>query len=100
ESYRMDQEGFNYVGFDKEEEVDIYVLEWNKLLQFMHDLKALCVNTLQEDFSIDELRALLEADEIDKLKQYLYKVVENNFFNSKNYVVEHIVAEDNKHIDE
>src|SRR5699024_2632581 len=88
ESYILDQEEFNYVGFAEEEEVDIYVLEWNKLFQFMHDLKALCVNTLQGDFSIDELRALLEADEIHKLKQYLYKVVQNPFFNCQNYVVE------------
>lgn len=88
ESYIIDQEDFIYVGFDEEEEVDVYVLEWNKLFQFMHDLKALCVNTLQEDFSIDELRALLEVDEIHKLKKYLYKVVQNPLFNCQNYVVE------------
>jgi|SRR5699024_184730 len=87
ESYILDQEEFNYVGFDEEEEVDVYVLEWNELFQFMHDLKALCVNTLREDFSIDELRMLLEADEIHKLKHHLYKIVQNPLFSRLNYVV-------------
>lgn len=75
ENYILDQEDFNYAGFDEEKEVDVYVLEWSKLFQIMHDLKALCVETIQEDFSIDQLRMLLEADEIDGLKQHLYKML-------------------------
>lgn len=87
ESYILDQKEFNYAGFDEDEEVDVYVLEWSQLFLFMHDLRALCVETIQEDFSIDELRMLLEADEIHKLKQHLYKMVQNPLFSRQNYVV-------------
>jgi len=50
ESYILDRKEFSYVGFEGEEEVDIYVLAWNNLFPFMHDLKALCVETIQEDY--------------------------------------------------
>src|SRR5699024_5819154 len=88
ESYIIDQEDFIYFGFDEDEEVDIYILEWSNLFQTMHDLRDLRVETIEGDFSIDELRALLEADEIHKLKQYLYRVVQNPLFSCQNYVVE------------
>src|SRR5699024_12162546 len=78
----------SYVGFDEKEEVYIYVLVWNNLLPFMHDLREMCVETVKEDFSIDELRMLLESDEIHSLKQHLYRIVQNPLYSGQDYVLE------------
>jgi len=88
ESYILDRKEFSYVGFDEKEEVDIYVLVWNNLFPFMHDLREMCVETVKEDFSIDELRMLLESDEIHSLKQHLYRIVQNPLYSGQDYVLE------------
>jgi len=87
ESYILDRQEFYYADFDEEEEVDIYVLKWGGLFPFMHDLRELCVETIQEDFSIDELRMLLELDEIQRLKQHLYRIVQNPLFSGQDYIL-------------
>ena len=88
ESYILDKKEFYYADFDEEEEVDIYVLEWGGLFPFMHDLRELCVETIKEDFSIDELRMLLESDEIHSLKQHLYRIVQNPLYSGQDYILE------------
>lgn len=86
ESYILDEVTFDYIG-SNEEEADIFILEWGKLFQAMHDLKAIHVETIKEDFTIDELYTLLEMDEIHNLKYLLYRVVQHPKFSRQDYVI-------------
>src|SRR5699024_10003932 len=85
ESYIQDEATFYY--FKSEENMSAFILEWGKLFQTMHDLKALQVETMQDEFTIDELYRILEADEIHSLKYFLYRVVQDPTFSRQNYVV-------------
>ena len=86
ESYIQDEATFYY--FKSEGNIsDTFILEWRKLFQAMHDLKTLQVETMQDDFTIDELYRILEADEIHSLKHFLFRVVQDPAFSQQNYVV-------------
>lgn len=86
ESYIQDEATFYY--FTSEGDAsDTFILEWGKLFQAMHDLKTLQVEMVQDDFTIDELYRILEADEIHRLKYFLYRAVQDPTFSQQNYVV-------------
>src|SRR5699024_8860553 len=85
ESYIQDEATFYY--FKSEGDMSAFILEWRKLFQTMHDLKTLQVEMVQDDFTIDELYRILEADEIHSLKYFLYRAVQDPTFSQQNYVV-------------